>query len=109
MGQDEGGVVRDCLSEFWHEFYEQCTMGNTLKVPFLRHDFGKQTWECVGWIISFGWQKEKYLPIILAQVILEQAALGYVKSDLIDNFLKYVSESDQIVLESCRTDFRSSD
>lgn len=80
-----------------------------MKVPFLRHDYGKQAWESVGRIISFGWQKEKYLPIKLAPVILEQAALGYVKSDLIDNFLKYVSESDRIVLESCLTDFTGSD
>lgn len=26
MGRDDGGVVRDCLSEFWTEFYEQYTM-----------------------------------------------------------------------------------
>lgn len=40
-GLDSGGVVRDCLSEFWGEFLEQCTTGNDLKVPFLRHDFGQ--------------------------------------------------------------------
>ena len=39
---DDGGVFRDVLSEFWNDFYEQCTMGNGFKVPYLRHDFGKQ-------------------------------------------------------------------
>lgn len=43
-GHDEGGVVRDCLSEFWNEFYEQCTMGSSFKVPFLWHDFGQIHW-----------------------------------------------------------------
>ena len=37
---DDGGVLRDVLSEFWNDFYEQCTMGNDFKVPYLRHDFG---------------------------------------------------------------------
>ncbi len=34
MGHDVGGVLRDCLSEFWHEFYDQCTLGTILKFPF---------------------------------------------------------------------------
>ncbi|XDV52285.1 hypothetical protein PO909_021029 [Leuciscus waleckii] len=47
MGHDVGGVFRDCLSEFWQDFYDQCTLGNNFKVPFLRHDFGKEKWEKV--------------------------------------------------------------
>ncbi len=109
MGHDVGGVFRDCLSEFWHEFYDQCTLGNNFKVPFLRHDFGKEKWESVARIILFGWKKEKYLPIKLAPAILQQAIEGSIKSDLIDNFLKYVSENERAVLESCRTDFCSAD
>ena len=42
MAVDEGGVLRDVLTEFWLDFYEQCTLGNAFKVPFLHHDFGKQ-------------------------------------------------------------------
>ncbi|MED6240559.1 hypothetical protein ATANTOWER_023235 [Ataeniobius toweri] len=79
MGYDDGGVVRDCLSEFWKEFYDQCTTGNAYKVPFLRHDYGQQQWESVGRIITFGWTREKYLPVKIAPVILEQAAFGQVK------------------------------
>ncbi|XP_048841872.1 uncharacterized protein LOC125714873 [Brienomyrus brachyistius] len=109
MGHDDGGVVRDCLSEFWHDFYDQCTMGSSLKLPFLRHDFGQAQWESVGRIIAFGWRKEKYLPVRLAPVILEQAASGYIKSDLIENFLKFVPEGDQAVFESWRSDFDSVD
>ncbi|XP_035988972.1 uncharacterized protein LOC110368217 isoform X1 [Fundulus heteroclitus] len=106
---DDGGVLRDVLSEFWQDFYEQCTLGNNFKVPFLRHDFGQQQWESIGRIIAFGWQKQKYLPIKLAPVILEQAALGCIKSPLVDSFLRYVTESDRIVFESCRSDFESVD
>lgn len=109
MGHDEGGVLRDCLSEFWEEFYNQCTMGNAFKVPFLHHDIGKQQWESVGWILAYGWQKEKYLPVKIAPVILEQASFGRLKSDLLGNFLKYIPESEQVALESCRSDFNSID
>lgn len=59
---DDGGVMRDVLSEFWGGFYELCTMGNYFKVPYLRHDFGKAGWQSVWQIITFGWQKEKILP-----------------------------------------------
>lgn len=106
---DEGGVLRDVLSEFWQDFYEQCTLGNDFKVPYLRHDFGQNQWESIGRIIAFGWQKEKYLPVKIAPVILEQAAIGCVKSCLVDSFLRYVTESDRKIFDLCRTDFESVD
>ncbi|KAA0710797.1 hypothetical protein E1301_Tti023617 [Triplophysa tibetana] len=108
-GHDEGGVVRDCLAEFWNEFYDQCTLGSSFKVPFLRHDFGQQHWESVGRIIVFGWQKEKYLPVKIAPVIMEQVASGCVKSNIIENFLKYVSEPERIVFQAWQSDFNSVD
>lgn len=46
----------------------------------------------------------KHLPIKLAPVLLEQAVLGVVESDLVDSFLRYVSESEQVIFESCRSD-----
>ena len=109
MGYDDGGVVRDCLSEFWNEFYEQCATGNALKVPFLRHDFGQQQWESVGRIIAFCWAREKYLPVKIAPVILEQATFGYANSDVLENFLKYMPESERTVFESWRSDFNNVD
>ena len=77
-------------------------------VLYLRHDFGKQEWESVCRIITFGWQKERHLPVKIAPVLLEQAVVGCVESDLMDNFLKYVSESEQVIVESC-SDFASVD
>ena len=35
--------------------------------------------------------------------------MGCVESDLVDNFLKYVSESEQVIFESCCSDFESVD
>ncbi|XP_060907364.1 uncharacterized protein LOC132984496 [Labrus mixtus] len=106
---DDGGVLRDVLSEFWNDFYEQCTLGNVFKVPYLRHDFREQEWESVGRIITFGWKKEKYLPVKLAPMLLEQALLGFVESDIVSIFFKYVSESERVILESCRLHFEDVD
>lgn len=44
---DSGGVMKDMLTEFWGDFYEQCTMGSILKIPCLRHDFEAQDWKAV--------------------------------------------------------------
>ncbi|MED6277612.1 hypothetical protein CHARACLAT_015312 [Characodon lateralis] len=97
----------DCLSEFWKEFYDQCTTGNAYKVPFLRHDYGQQQWESVGRIIAFGWTREKYLLVKITPVILEQAGFGQVKSDVVENFLKYTPESERSVFQSWQSDFSS--
>lgn len=86
-----------------------CTVGNAFKVPFPCHDCVKQEWESVGRIITFGWQREKYLPVKLAPVLLEQAVMGTVESDLVDTFFKYVSESERVIFESCRSAFESVD
>jgi hypothetical protein len=37
--------------------------------------------------------KEKYLPVKLAPVLLEQAALGYMEGELVDSFFKHMFQS----------------
>ena len=50
------GVVRDVYSSFWDkEFYERCTLGTTVKVPFVRHDFSTATWKAVTCGEVHGW------------------------------------------------------
>lgn len=40
-----------------------------------------------------------YLPVELAPVLLEQAAHGFVESDLVDGFFKSVSESEPVIFK----------
>ncbi|MED6258398.1 hypothetical protein ATANTOWER_006808 [Ataeniobius toweri] len=42
------GILRDVLTCFWNEFYERCTLGTTVKVPFICHDFPAEKWKAVG-------------------------------------------------------------
>lgn len=85
------------------EFLEQCTTGNDLKVPFLRHDFGQMEWESVGRILAFGWERERYLPVKIAPTIIEQAAFGFTRSSVLENFLKYLPPSDRSLIDSWRS------
>lgn len=36
---DDGGVLRDALTEFFERFYESCTNGTSYKVSIIREDF----------------------------------------------------------------------
>lgn len=66
------GVLRDVLSCFWLEFYDRCTLGTTVKVPFIRHDFPAETWKAIGRIILKGFHDCQYFPNKLAIPFLEQ-------------------------------------
>ncbi|XP_061576483.1 uncharacterized protein LOC133442491 [Cololabis saira] len=103
------GVIRDVYSSFWAEFYERCTLGTTLKVPFLRHDFCAATWKAIGRILLKGFQDCKYLPIKLAPPFLEEMLYGAVHSDLKTSFLQFVSSQEQDVLKTALDDFSSVD
>jgi hypothetical protein len=50
------GVLRDVLSAFWLDFYDCCTLGTTIKAPFIRHDFKAETWKAIGRIFVRGYQ-----------------------------------------------------
>ncbi|KAG9272835.1 hypothetical protein AMEX_G4595 [Astyanax mexicanus] len=103
------GVLRDVYSCFWTEFYERCTLGTTLKVPFLRHDFTAEKWKAVGRILLKGFQDCKYIPVKLALPFLEEVFFGTVCSDLRAHFLQFVSCQDRDILCRALDDFTSVD
>lgn len=109
IAEDNGGVTRDTLSEFWNTFYDQCTLGTMAKVPCLRHDFGEKEWNAVGKTLLFGWQAQKYFPIRFAQPFIEQCLYGRVHSSLQEHFLLHVSESEAATLKSALQDFDETD
>ena len=46
-GDDSGGVFRDCLSEFWKDFYLKYTSGEgEVKVPQVVHTMMDKRWPC---------------------------------------------------------------
>ena len=103
------GVLRDVLSCFWHEFYDRCSLGATVKVPFIRHDFPAETWKAVGRILVKGYEDCQYLPNKLALPFLEQVLFNNVYSDLKEHFLHFVSNQEREVLIEAMTDFSAVD
>lgn len=73
LAVDEGGVFRDALSEFWNDFFEQCTLGSASRVPQLRHDFDEKKWQAVASILYRGWKEANYFPIEISQCFMEIA------------------------------------
>ena len=106
---DEGGVTRDALTDFWTAFYEQCTVGAKLKLPYLRHDFGEEEWKSIAKIILFGWISQGYFPIQLSMPFLEQSIFAYHTSDLLESFYDIIPEHEEMVLKQAITDFSSVD
>ena len=107
--QDEGGVTRDCLTEFWESFYATCTLGRDSKVPYLRHDYGHLQWEAVGKIIKFGYKEFGYFPVEIAKPFIEYCVLGEAKTDLKQTFFSYISPSEASLLQQALTEYRDED
>ncbi|KAL0161727.1 hypothetical protein M9458_045452 [Cirrhinus mrigala] len=103
------GVLRDVYSNFWSDFYEHCTIGTSVKVPFLRHDFSSDKWKAVGRVLLKGFKDCKYIPIKIAQPLFEEILFGVVYTDLKATFLKFVSCQERDVLNQALNDFSSVD
>lgn len=108
MGEGEG-VTKDCLSEFWGNFYDQCTTGSRAKVPYLRHDFSYEEWSAVGRIIVLGWTQCKYFPVQLALPFMESVTIRRPTCDLIDSFLMFLPEEEADIISSALKDYESID
>ncbi len=110
LEEGEGsGVFRDCLSEFWGEFYSKCTLGTEVKTPYLRHEYQVQEWQAVARILVVGWTTVRYFPLLLPLPFLEEALYGVTYSSVTDSFLQYVSKEERKVLELALQSFESVD
>lgn len=110
LEQGEGsGVLRDCLTEFWMDFYDSCTLGVEVKVPFIRHDFQCEEWQAIARVFVVGWKQAGYFPVKLAIPFLEEILYGSTTSSLKDSFLLYVSQEERSVLLKALDDFNSVD
>ena len=99
------GVLRDAISQFWSEFYSQCTMGHVCKVPFIRHDYTAEKWKSVGRIYLFGWREYGYIPNLIAAPFMEEVIYGKSYSSLTEAFLGYVDRDEREILEKAKNNF----
>lgn len=89
-GEDNGGILRDALSEYWGTFFVKCTAGSTLKVPMTRHDM-KDEWQNVAKVMVLGYNIVQYFPIVLAKPFLCYClGLEIDEDELFTTFLEIV-------------------
>lgn len=106
---ESGGVMRDMLSEFWEDFYEQCTTGTDLSIPCLRHDMEVDDWRAVGKIIALGCILQKLLPFRLAPNFLKSFLFGIGSDKLREEFLQFIPKSESGILSNAIGDMEKAD
>lgn len=100
---DVNGVFRDALSEFWRCFEESCTVGESGRIPVIRHDFQAPEWEAIGRILVKGFCQLNFFPIKLNRAFLIATLFGeqaLMQHDLLDSFLAYLSKDEQTLVSS---------
>ena len=115
LAEDNGGVMRDVLSELWNSFYDSCTLGSDIKVPCLRHDFEAADWKAIAHVLAMGWILQRMIPIRLAPRFLRCCLYGkqlnqeIPHTELITEFLQYVPNIERGILQSATTDFQNTE
>ncbi|XP_038073945.1 uncharacterized protein LOC119742010 [Patiria miniata] len=108
MAEDNGGVLRDALTEFFDSFYLQYTIGNSVAVPVLRHDMTKVHWSAVGEVIRLAFRQEGILPVRLALPFMQLAFFGK-PDDPLDAFMQLLPDVDRLLLEDAMRSVSSVD
>lgn len=109
-GEDNGGVMRDALSEFWEEFFEMNTVGENFKVPCLRHNMTQADWQACARVLVVGFRQEGYFPVQLAPPFLQFTLDGddaVEEKSLLDNFLEYTPECEREIFSRALKDFQT--
>jgi hypothetical protein len=107
--EDGGGVTRDALSDFWTNFYDQCTVGTKFKIPYLRHDFAECEWRSVANIIVFGWDSSRYFPIRLSQPFLQLCLFGKVSDNIMEAFFDIIPNDEVTTFRNALSNWESVD
>ena len=97
LAEDNGGAMRDFLTEFYDSFYLQYTTGNSVAVPVLRHDMTGIHWSAVAEVIRVGFRQEGIFPVRLALPFMQQTLC--LSDDPLDAFLQMIPDIDRLMLE----------
>ncbi|OWF54884.1 hypothetical protein KP79_PYT25358 [Mizuhopecten yessoensis] len=101
------GVFRDCVTGFWTEFIDQCCVRNHEKIPIIRHDFQTKHWTAVARIIFKGYQCLMFFPAFLSASVITNAIYGKQVSNLLEHFMKYITDSENKLFTMALQNFDS--
>ena len=105
-GEEENGrgtgVMREIFTLFWSEFADSSLIGEEERVPFIRHDYNRETWQAVGRILVKGFIDYSYFPLRLSKVFVSSVfydeALVTVPM-LLSSFKCYISKHEAEIVE----------
>lgn len=96
------GVIREIFTLFWSEFADSSLIGEEERVPFIRHDYNRETWQAVARILVKGFTDCSYFPLRLSKVfmcsVFYDEALVTVPM-LLASFKRYVSKHEAEIVE----------
>jgi hypothetical protein len=96
------GVMREIFTLFWSEFADSSMIGEEERVPFIRHDYNRETWRAVARILVKGFTDCSYFPLRLSKVfmcnVFYDEALVTVPM-LLSSFKCYVSKHEAEIVE----------
>ncbi|XDV31299.1 hypothetical protein PO909_034018 [Leuciscus waleckii] len=98
---DDDGVSRELYTAFWEDFLAQCE-GEEERVPRLRPDYLEGEWQAVGRVWVKGYIDHGVMPVRLSPAFILACINGIDSVDeelLMSSFLKYLSTSEQSVVE----------
>ena len=105
LGEEEGvgsGVSREIYSSFWKEVSKSLLIGESERVPYVRHDMFTSEWQAVGIILVKGFIDTRYFPTIISQSFIQYILFGIVdNNDLVCSFYQYLSNDEKEMLERC--------
>ena len=105
---DNGGVYRDCLSEFWQSINEQYTIGSRTKLPYIRHDLTLDHWKAIAKIIVSGYNDQHYFPVTFVPIFMYECMLHhYDDAELLSNFLEFIPDFEKAILQKALLDYKS--
>ena len=79
-------------------------LGETERVPYIRHDFDRNKWEAVGRILVKGYIESQYFPHKISKAFLSVCLFGEgsITCEMLqDSFKHYVSQSETKLIEGC--------
>ena len=84
VGEGEG-VARGVISRFWQQLFSSATVGDVEKVPVTRHDYHRSTWEAIGRILVYSFEKLGFFPLGIS--IAFRASCLFVEQTMDDDFI----------------------
>ena len=109
-GEDNGGILRDAIAEFWATFYSTRTIGNNAKVPAICHTMTSDHWKACAKVILLGYKQENYFPVQLSFPFLDSVFHGtdgtnIDAEELINSFMQYVPDMERQVFNDVLQDY----